>query len=139
MNFQQIPVNCPYRARTYTRDGRSAINNQGGAPNYHPNSFNGPVSDERTLALSPIIPVVGDAKRYDSSDDDNYSHPRALYQRVLTPEKRKILIDNLVTNLQYAAELIQERAIYNFTEVDHEFGRRVREGLRNLQRPHADL
>lgn len=139
VNHKQIPVNSPYRMRTYTRDGRSAIDNQGGAPNYHPNSFHGPNSDERALALTPIIPVVGDAKRYDNSDDDNYSHPRALYQRVLTPAKRKILIDNLVRNLQYAAEFIQERAIQNFTEVDHDFGRRVREGLRSLQHAHADL
>jgi catalase len=47
-NFDQIPINCPYRARVanYQRDGPSTVNgNQGSGPNYEPNSFAGPVED----------------------------------------------------------------------------------------------
>ena len=47
-NYEQIPINCPYRARvhTYLRDGAATVNgNQGGGPNYEPNSMGGPVSD----------------------------------------------------------------------------------------------
>lgn len=47
-NFDQIPINCPYRARVdnYQRDGSYTVNNnQGSAPNYEPNSLNGPVED----------------------------------------------------------------------------------------------
>nr|UYK33006.1 superoxide dismutase/catalase fusion protein [synthetic construct] len=41
-NYLHIPVNCPYRARVanYQRDGPMCMqDNQGGAPNYYPNSF----------------------------------------------------------------------------------------------------
>jgi catalase len=47
-NHDQIPINCPYRARVahYQRDGFSSVNgNHGSDPNYEPNSLNGPVED----------------------------------------------------------------------------------------------
>jgi catalase len=43
-NYLQLPVNCPYRVpvKNYQRDGPMTFNdNQGGAPNYYPNSFEG--------------------------------------------------------------------------------------------------
>ena len=54
-NYEQIPINCPYRARvaSYVRDGAAVVNgNYGGAPNYEPNTANGPVEDP-TKAWSP--------------------------------------------------------------------------------------
>jgi catalase len=47
-NFHQIPVNCPMatRIRNYARDGFMCVDgNQGGAPNYWPNSFGGPADE----------------------------------------------------------------------------------------------
>ena len=44
VNYQSIPVNCPYasRVKNYQRDGPATVDgNQGGAPNYFPNSFGG--------------------------------------------------------------------------------------------------
>jgi catalase len=46
VNYQQIPVNCPFattsRVNNYQRDGAMNIHgNQGAAPNYFPNSFQG--------------------------------------------------------------------------------------------------
>jgi catalase len=41
VNYQSIPVNCPYSTsvRNYQRDGSMRVDgNQGGAPNYFPNS-----------------------------------------------------------------------------------------------------
>lgn len=46
-NFLQIPINCPYRTsvRNYQRDGpMNTTDNQNGAPNYYPNSFEGETS-----------------------------------------------------------------------------------------------
>lgn len=43
-NYLQLPVNCPYRVsvKNYQRDGPMTFNdNQAGAPNYYPNSFEG--------------------------------------------------------------------------------------------------
>ena len=47
-NYDQIPINCPYRARvaSYTRDGAAVTNgNYGSAVNYQPNTRDGPVED----------------------------------------------------------------------------------------------
>jgi catalase len=49
-NYEQIPINCPYRARVahYIRDGAASVNgNHGSAPNYEPNTFGGPVEDSK--------------------------------------------------------------------------------------------
>lgn len=43
-NYLQLPVNCPYKVavKNYQRDGPMCFNdNQAGAPNYFPNSFEG--------------------------------------------------------------------------------------------------
>lgn len=114
---------------TYTRDGKSTFDSQGGAPNYHPNSFKGPRSDRRAKALAPILPIRGDATKYDNGADDNFTQPRALYQRVLDEPAKARLIENIVNNLRYAAGFIQDRAIANFTAVDEELGRKIKEGI----------
>merc|ERR1711988_365188 len=51
-NYQQIPINCPFntKARNYQRDGPMCIYNQGSAPNYFPNSFQGPQPDPNEYA-----------------------------------------------------------------------------------------
>jgi len=49
-NYQQIPVNCPYRARVAhnQRDGAATVNgNFGSAVNYEPNVFDGPKEDPK--------------------------------------------------------------------------------------------
>ena len=49
-NYDQIPVNCPYRARvhTYIRDGAAVVNgNYGSAVNHEPNTQGGPVEDPK--------------------------------------------------------------------------------------------
>ena len=58
-NYTQIPINCPYRARThhYQRDGPMTVNgNHGPGPNYEPNSFNGPKEEvKHTWTPTPVI------------------------------------------------------------------------------------
>lgn len=130
-NVNQIPVNSPFRMRTYMRDGKATFDSQGGAPNYHPNSFGGPKSDRRARALAPLLAVSGDASKYDNGDDDNYTQARALYTRVLDVGARARLINNIVQNLKFASDFIRERAIGNFSQVDQEFGRRIKEGIEN--------
>lgn len=62
-NYLQLPVNCPFSVRNYQRDGPACLHNQGGAPNYFPNSFSGPISDERAKSLCPSFAVSGDVAR----------------------------------------------------------------------------
>lgn len=103
-NYDQIPINCPYRARVanYSRDGPAAVNgNQGGEPNYEPNSLNGPVEDptKKWQAFN----VAGQAGRYQHSHpNDNFEQPRALFRKVMTETDRTHLIENIVSSLSQA-------------------------------------
>lgn len=45
--------------------------NQGGAPNYFPNSFSGP-NEDPTVALHRDI-LSADVARYNTADDDNFT------------------------------------------------------------------
>lgn len=130
-NYQMIPVNCPYRSavRNYQRDGPMNVTaNQGGAPNYYPNSFSGP---EQTPAVEPpAYKIAGDVARYNTGDDDNFTQPGIFWREVLNNEERERLVSNIAGHLKDAADFIQERAVKNFCQVDADFGRRVAEGLR---------
>lgn len=138
-NNLQLPVNRPYHRSDFMRDGYGTVDNQGGAPNYHPNSFGGPESDRRAKGLSPVLPIHGNATRHDNGDDDNFSQSRLLYRNVLKPVERTNLANNIVTDLRNASTFIQDRAIANFAKVDAELGENVRQGIQAQQRRHADI
>lgn len=136
-NYLQIPVNCPFKVRNYQRDGASCFNdNQAGAPNYYPNSFSGP---EHNIALSeaPIV-ITGDAKRYDSGDEDNFSQCGIFWRTVLNEQERCNLIENMSGHLSAAAEFLQDRAVANYSKCDADFGRRLKEAL-NVHKAQKNL
>ncbi|PSN55074.1 Catalase [Blattella germanica] len=64
VNYLQLPVNCPFaggNVNTYMKEGPAVFYSQGSAPNYYPNSFNGPEVDP-SAAISPFH-LSGDVKR----------------------------------------------------------------------------
>lgn len=125
-NFMQIPINCPYRVsvRNFQRDGPMTVtDNQGGAPNYYPNSFSGPIEALRASLLQPPFKVSGDVYRYDSGNEDNFSQATDFWYEVLDEEAQKRLVQNIADHLKDADEFIQERAVANFTQVNREFGK----------------
>lgn len=138
-NYLQLPVNCPYKVRNYQRDGPQAINNQGNAPNYHPNSFGGPTDDLRAKSLSLPFTVSGDVLRYDSGDEDNYSQAKIFYQKVLNKAEQERLIQNIAGSLKGAVGFIQERAVKNFSQVDETFGKRLADALKLQKSTHSNL
>ncbi|XP_033096668.1 catalase-like isoform X1 [Anneissia japonica] len=129
-NYLQIPVNCPFAAkvRNYIRDGPACVtDNQGGAPNYFPNSFSGPTDDAK---FSPsTYEASGDVKRYNTADDDNYAQVTTFWREVLSPSDRTALVTNIAGHLKDASEFIQKRTVGNFTQVDAECGKRIQELL----------
>lgn len=130
-NHLQIPVNCPYKVITtinYQRDGLMAINNQGGAPNYYPNSFKGP--EECPSIKNPGFPVYGEADRYTPVDEDDFGQPTTFWRYVLNEDEKTRLVNNLVASLKKASPFIVERAVGNFTQVDQDLGKRLRSGLK---------
>lgn len=53
----------------------------GGAPNYHPNSFNGPL--ENTKCKEKTFNISADVDRFNSGDDDNYTQPGDFWSKVI--------------------------------------------------------
>uniref|UniRef100_A0A914UPY7 Catalase n=1 Tax=Plectus sambesii TaxID=2011161 RepID=A0A914UPY7_9BILA len=129
-NYIQLPINCPYRARVHNtqRDGPQAFaDNQAGAPNYHPNSFNGP--QELKSALETKFKMSGDVARYNSADDDNFTQPGIFWSKVLDEPARERLVANIAGHLKDAEGFIQDRQVKNFSKVNEDFGRRLRKAL----------
>eukprot|EP01102_Stenamoeba_stenopodia_P013471 TRINITY_DN437_c0_g1_i1.p1 TRINITY_DN437_c0_g1~~TRINITY_DN437_c0_g1_i1.p1 ORF type:complete len:525 (-),score=128.57 TRINITY_DN437_c0_g1_i1:107-1681(-) len=125
-NYQQLPVNCPLaKVRNYQRDGPQAYDNQGDAPNYFPNSFQGP-QDDRKHAWHKWA-VSGDVARYNTADDDNFTQVGTFWRKVLKPEERDRLARNIAGHLKDAKPFIQKRAIANFAKADPEYGRKIEE------------
>lgn len=139
INNTQLPVNCPFRVNNYQRDGQSTLQSQGGAPVYHPNSFNGPEEDKRAADLTPVLPLSGDARRTENNQDDNFTQPSLFYRRVLKPDARGRLIENIISWLKYANTVIQERTVASLANVDQDFAERIKDGIRSHIHPHVDL
>ncbi|XP_025833157.1 catalase-like isoform X2 [Agrilus planipennis] len=128
-NFQQLPVNRPINpVHNNQRDGHMAFENQGGAPNYYPNSFGGPGSSCRAKNLSAPYYASGYVREY-LSDTDYFSQPRDFYENKLDDEGRKFLISSIVKSLSQAFEFIQIRAIIMFANVNQGFARGITEEL----------
>jgi len=130
-NYAQIPVNCPLksvRMTGYTRDGPMRVENrQAGAPNYFPNSFDGP--HECPSAVQSKFQVSGDVHRVDTGDEDNFSQVDLFWRKVLSPEERKRLVENIAGHLKNASEPIRVRAHKNFAQVNQEFGDMLKAAL----------
>ncbi|XP_060620894.2 catalase-like [Anolis sagrei] len=129
-NYLQIPVNCPYRTcvANYQRDGQMSIyGNQGGAPNYYPNSFSGP--EDQPCLQESCENTSGDIQRFNDDNEDNVSQVRVFYTKVLTEEERERLCENIARLLKDAQLFIQERAVKNFTDVHPDYGARIQAHL----------
>lgn len=112
----------------YQRDGNMPLYNQGGSPNYFPNSFSGP--KECPAARSPSFPVNGNVDRYDPEDEDNFGQVTNFWQKILDEPARERLVKNMVASLCNASTFIVERAVRNFARVDVDLAQRLTDGLR---------
>ncbi|XP_050393633.1 catalase isoform X1 [Patella vulgata] len=138
-NYLQIPVNCPYntKIRNYQRDGPQCVDdNQGNAPNYFPNSFNGPLDNPKQLECP--FKISGDCQRYNTADDDNFSQVGTFWRKVLKPEERTRLIENMAGHLKDAQEFIQKRAVENYSKADADYGKRLQEALSTYKKKSQD-
>jgi len=129
-NYLQIPVNCPFntKVKNYQRDGPQVVDdNQAGAPNYFPNSFQGPQDNVQNVENS--VHISGDIQRYNTADDDNFSQVGLFWNNVLSPAEQNRLVENIAGHLKDAQDFIQKRAVGNFAQADKEFGRRLRAAL----------
>ncbi len=130
-NYHLLPINAPKTApvRNYQRDGlMSSGPVAGGAPNYYPNSFEGPAPD--ASAAPPPVSVSGWASRKPySHPNDDFVQAGALYRDVMNDEERARLVGNIVAHLSGALERIQLAQTALFYKADPEYGLGVAEGL----------
>jgi catalase len=101
--------------------------NSGGSVNYEPNSFDGPVEDPSVK--EPPLRIAGDADRYDHREgNDDYTQPGNLF-RLMKPDEKKRLIENIVNAMRSVPRPIQERQLQHFFKADPDYGKGVTEGL----------
>lgn len=98
-NYQDLPVNaCPFMTNNYHRDGAMKFNENGGAAsNYFPNSFDG---NHESVASKGIPYELEDTTvayfDRNENDDDHYTQPGILFEKVMDEEAKQNTINNIV-------------------------------------------
>ena len=103
MNYQQIPINCPFAATVLNnqRDGQAAVNGNGGkGPNYAPNSYRLPAPQARYTWHTDAIEAGSVIGRYDPMKQDDFFQAGDLYRRVLKADEKTRLVENIVGHLK---------------------------------------
>jgi hypothetical protein len=96
-------------------------------PTTSPNSFRRPIEDPRRREMP--YKVSGEVNRFNHRNgNDDYKQPGDLY-RLMPPEEKKALIDNLVGHMRSVPERIHKLQIEHFTKADPTWGGAVAEGL----------
>lgn len=129
INHHQIPINRPtVDVQNNYRDGFMRVDgNHGAAPNYEPNSVNGPVEDP--LAKQNPFDVHGEADAVGHDSNDHYTQPGDLY-RLMSADEKDRLITAFVNHLKpVERDEIKYRQIEHFYKADPKWGERIAEGL----------
>lgn len=99
VNYESLPVNkCPFSVHNYHRDGyMRSDGNGGGSPNYRPNSFDNIYQDEN-YKEAPYELDSNLAGYFDrnENDDDHYSQPGTLFEKVMNEHEKKNTIHNII-------------------------------------------
>jgi catalase len=128
-NHQALPVNaarCP--VRNYQRDGAMRFDgNGGGAVNYEPNSFGGPVEDPSVK--EPPLAIDGAADRYDHREgNDDFTQAGNLF-RLMDAGEQGRLLDTIAGAMQGVPEDIVRRQVGYFAKADPAYGAGVAQRL----------
>ena len=86
--------------------------NQEGCPNYFPNSFGGPKDDIRKYNESKFTINHPDVGRFNSADEDNFTQVGVFYNKVLGPQEKFRLCDNIASHLCNAQPFIQVKNFF---------------------------
>ncbi len=131
VNHPLIPVNapkCPYHA--YHRDGQMRVDgNYGATTHYQPNSYD--EWKEQPDLKEPPLEVQGAMDSYEPKDDqtdDCFRQPGDLY-RLITADKKDLLIENTARDMQGTTENIRERHAAHCYLADPEYGTRIAEAV----------
>ncbi|CAN6646724.1 peroxisomal catalase A [Trichomonascus vanleenenianus] len=136
VNYQQIPVNCPYHAfNPFQRNGTMAINNYGNLPNYP--STSEPINYKVDIKTSEGHEKwAAEAARFHWPANEaagDYKQAGALW-KVLgrQPGQQENFVHNVSVHLQAARPDIQDRTFSLFSKIDIELGKRIRDATLKL-------
>ncbi|NLU67246.1 catalase [Streptomyces sp. HNM0574] len=136
INADHLPVNRPHatEARTHGRDGVMYDGRHGGAKNYEPNSFGGPVQTNAPLwEPTAVSGVTADHEAPSHAEDDDFVQAGNLY-RLMSEDEKSRLIDNLAGFIsQVSRDDIAQRAIENFRKADADYGKRLEAAVQALR------
>ena len=122
-HYEALPVNAPRcPVHNYHKDGAMRFFPPATNPDayYEPNSFDGPVQDERFK--EPPLKISGSADRYNQRDgNDDYRQPGELF-RLLGREAQQRLLDNTAEAMQEVPVEIVKRWIAHCYKADPEYG-----------------
>lgn len=76
--------------------------------------------------------LVGDVRRTETGDDDNFSQCGTFFREVLDEGARDRLTSNIAGHLVNAQEFIRTRAVANFSAADASYGRMVADKVKAL-------
>lgn len=115
---------------SYHRDGQMRVDgNAGSTKGYFPNGID-EWQTKSGLAYTDS-PTDGEAMRYDQyadRTDDCFRQPGDLY-RLMTEDKRKLLIKNTAADIMTVTDNIKYRHAAHCYLADHEYGTRLAEAL----------
>jgi catalase len=129
VNHASIPVNAPkVPVHAYHRDGLMRVDgNYGATKGYHPNS-SGEWAEQSEFAVPPLV-MEGTMDHHDAYlNDDCFYQPGDLY-RLMTGEKRDILIKTTATNIASVTDNVKYRHAAHCYLADKEYGTRIAEAL----------
>jgi len=133
INATQLPINCPLKGWVDNgqRDGPMTFFSQENHPHYDSDSFGGPTADpqykEKPYKVEGLVERIEPKKVMDTND---FEQARLFWEKVLTPEKRKLLIHNMAAHLRFATNEIQQRIVEIFTKVHPNYGKDLQEELK---------
>ncbi len=130
VNHDQIPVNrahCP--VHSFHRDGSMRVDgNQGSRKGYSPNSIGEWTVGGTKESYSPSAGASMRYNPYEDRTDDCFYQPGDLY-RLMSEDKRRLLIENTVTDIMPVSDNIKYRHCAHCYLADEEYGTRLTTGL----------
>ena len=136
VNHNIIPVNqAKCKVNDYHRDGFMRTDgNFGAAPAYTPNSYGYWMAQPEVA--EPPLDIEGAMWRYDPKDDptDDCFRAGGDLWRVMTEDKRKLLIDNTAGDMAPVTENIKYRHAVHCLLADEEYGKRMTKALGQIGR-----
>lgn len=125
INHNKIHVNCPLYARTFNRDGSPPVlDNEGGAPTFYPNHFNGPVPYIDVNKRNPYV-------AYHNATVD-LGQASQFYEDLNDDEKDR-LVYNIARKLVVAAPSVKKRTVRFFKNLNADLGQKISLALLNIQ------